>query len=44
MFFKDHNLFILILIALGICLIMDVEWLELALMHVGMVLVLLNGL
>ena len=44
MFFEDDNLFILILIALGTCLLMDVVWLELSSMYVGMVLVLLNGL
>ena len=44
MFFENDNLFILILIALGTCLIIDVEWLELTLMYVDMVLVLLNGL
>ena len=44
MFFKDDNLFIIILIALEICLFMDAEWLELTLMYVSIVLVLLNGL
>ena len=42
MFFEDDNLFIIILITLGICLIMNVGWLELTLMYVGIVL--LNGL
>ena len=44
MFLEDDNLFILILIALGICLNLDVGWWELTLMHVGIVLALLNGL
>ena len=37
--FEDDNVFILILITLKICLIMDVVWLELTLMYVGMVLI-----
>ena len=44
MFLEDDNLFILILIALGIYLIMDGGWLEVILMYVGIALVLLNGL
>ena len=43
MFLEDDNMFILILIALGICLTMDLGWLELTLMNVGIVLVSLNG-
>ena len=35
--------FILIFIAVGICLIMGVGWLELTLLYVGIELVLLNG-
>ena len=42
--FEDDNLFILIFIALGICLIMGVGWLEVTLLYVYIVLVLLNGL
>ena len=41
---KDDNLLTLKLIALGICLIMDIGWLELTLMYDGIALVLLNGL
>ena len=42
MFLKDYNLLILILTALGICLIMDVGWFEQ--LYVSQVLVLLNSL
>ena len=44
MFLEDYNLFILILIALGICLTKDAGWLELTSMCVGIALALLNGL
>ena len=44
MFLEDHNLFILILIVLGICLTMDAGGLEVTLMYVGITLVLLNDL
>ena len=43
MFLEDTNLFILISIALGICLTMDAGWLEVTLMYIGIALVLLNG-
>ena len=35
MFLEDYNLFILILIALGICLIINPGLLELTLLYVG---------
>ena len=44
MFLEDDNLFILILIVLGICLTMDAGRLEVRLMYVGIALVLLNDL
>ena len=43
MFLEDYNQFILILIALWICLTVDAGGLELTLMYVGIALVLLNG-
>ena len=43
-FLEDVNMFIQILIALGICLTMDSGWLELTLMYLGIALVLLNSL
>ena len=44
MFLEDDNLLLLILLALGICLTMDAEWLESTLVYVGITLVLLKGL
>ena len=44
MIFEEDNLFILIFLTSGICLFISVGWLKLKLMHVGMVLILLNGL
>ena len=44
MILEDDNLFILLLIALRICLSMDAGWLEQTLMYVGIALVLLNSL
>ena len=43
-FLENDNLFILILITIGICLTMDAEELEQTLIYVGIALDLLNGL
>ena len=43
MFLENDNLLILILVALGICLTLDAEWLKLTLMYVGIALDLQNG-
>ena len=44
MFLEDENLFIIILIILGICLTMDAGLLEPTLRYVGIALDLLNAL